>query len=86
MLEVILLTPMLLASEPVRLEVDPAAYSHAAQRSVIQGGVRTAQNWPGGGIVHPPSGGIGGGGLPSRTFGGTQTFAPNGQPSDSDND
>ena len=38
MLELLLLTPMMLASEPVRLTVDPASYSHELQQSVLSNG------------------------------------------------
>lgn len=59
-----LLTPLMLVTAPVRIDMPEGVYNHATQTNAYADGQTT----------------------PSLTFAGTQTFAPNGRPSDNDND
>jgi hypothetical protein len=58
-----LLTPLMLATAPVRIDIPESTYTHANQVNERTEGTST-----------------------QFTFNGTQTFAPNGRPSDNDSD
>lgn len=66
-----LITPLMIATAPIAITTESLQYSHETQ-SVVQPATQLAQGW----------------GQPIRqpTWNGTRTYAPNGQPSDSDND
>jgi len=61
-----LITPLLLATAPVMIEIPQGSYDHRAQITTYTGQGEGFGNM--------------------RTWSGTQTFAPNGRPMDSDND
>lgn len=66
-----LITPLMIATAPIAITTETLKYSHE-QQAVVQESYQVAQGWQ----------------TPIRqpTYNATRTYAPNGQPSDSDND
>ena len=62
-----LITPLMIATTPMKVEVPASVYDHSKQTSISTSNEQVAQ-------------------YVQRTFSGTRTYLPNGQPFDSDND